>query len=76
MEYIYEKETNDILRAGQELLKNTTILVTLMNHQNLLVENLKKLIKLQNVTTLYKSHYMGISINKSIKVIILINSKA
>ena len=76
MEYIYEKETNDILRAGQELLKNATILVTLMNHQNLLVENLKKLIKLQNMTTLHESHYMGISINKSIKVIILINSKA
>ena len=76
LEYIYEKETNDILRVGQELIKNTTFLITLMSHQNLLVENLQRLIKLQNVITLYKSHYMGISINKWINMIILINSKA
>ena len=76
LEYIYEKETNDILRVGQESIKNTTFLITLMNHQNLLVENLQRLIKLENVITLYKSHCMGISINKWINMIILINRKA
>ena len=58
LEYIYEKETNDILRVGQELLQKYNV-VSNPNEPPKFVN--RKFTKPDN---LFKNHYMGMFIKK------------